>query len=988
MSTGLTSASAQVTNANVTTLTTATLLNTNTVTTNVSSGTLNLSTGLTSASAQITNLNATSSTVATLLNTNTITTNVSSGTLNLSTGLTSASIQVTNLNGTTGTIGTLLNTNIVTTNVSGATLNLSSGLTTGTILATTSISSGLINATNSTVTNIVSTNLSTGTISLTNLSSTNATISNLVANGNSNTMGAIITTGGNVGIGTVSPGEILDVRGNLRVGNSTQANYIAFSGTFNDSPGSYNHTYVGERIYSSGTENSELFLFKGNDITDRIRLLSGEIGFDTFSGTVSGTFDGVGTSGARRLTIANGGNVGIGTTSPSFTLEVVGTGCISTSLTTGAVNSTNITATNIVSTNLSTGTIALTNLTSTNATITNILNTNISSSTLALSTGLTSASAQVTNLNVTTSTIATLLNTNIITTNISSGTLTLSTGLTSGNAQITNINSTNITVGTLNITNLVTTNISSATLTLSTGLTTASLQVTNENSTTSTIGTLLNTSNLIAIGNSNTLGNIFTTGGNVGIGTSSPVHSLTVKGTNVSSSIIANDESQTVTLFLGTPWQGNPSNGLKTALIAQGKTTFSKARLHFCLDDTGVNSTANNASLSNSRMMIDSNGNVGIANTSPANTLDVTGTGRITTSLTTGALYATNITSTNKVATNISSGTLNLSTGLTTGTLLATTNISSGLVNASNITATNIVSTNFSTGTISLTNLSSTNATISNLVATGNSNTVGAIITTGGNIGMGTASPGERLDVRGNLRIGSSTQGNYMAFYGTFNESPGSYNSTYIGERIYASTENSELLLFKGNDAGGGSGPDRIRLLAAQIDFETYTSALNGTFEGVGTTGGSRRLTILNGGNVGIGTTGPSYLLELASDSAAKPSTNTWTVSSDSRLKTNIELANLDTCYNNVKSIPLKRYTWRDDVYTNDQVSDRSKLGWIAQDVETIFPKAVEQKEMFGFSDCRSLNSDQIIAALYGAVQKLITKVETLETQVANLQGN
>jgi len=41
-------------------------------------------------------------------------------------------------------------------------------------------------------------------------------------------------------------------------------------------------------------------------------------------------------------------------------------------------------------------------------------------------------------------------------------------------------------------------------------------------------------------------------------------------------------------------------------------------------------------------------------------------------------------------------------------------------------------------------------------------------------------------------------------------------------------------------------------------------------------------------GNIGIGTTNPSYKLQLSTDSAAKPSTNTWTIASDKRLKKDI----------------------------------------------------------------------------------------------------
>ena len=35
---------------------------------------------------------------------------------------------------------------------------------------------------------------------------------------------------------------------------------------------------------------------------------------------------------------------------------------------------------------------------------------------------------------------------------------------------------------------------------------------------------------------------------------------------------------------------------------------------------------------------------------------------------------------------------------------------------------------------------------------------------------------------------------------------------------------------------------------------------------------------------VGIGTTSPSYQLQLSTDSAAKPTSNTWTIASDARI--------------------------------------------------------------------------------------------------------
>ena len=184
-----------------------------------------------------------------------------------------------------------------------------------------------------------------------------------------------------------------------------------------------------------------------------------------------------------------------------------------------------------------------------------------------------------------------------------------------------------------------------------------------------------------------------------------------------------------------------------------------------------------------------------------------------------------------------------------------------------------------------------------------------------------------------------------------------------------------------------------------------------------------------SGGRFSIGIiASPANQLQLSTDSAGKPSTNTWTIVSDERIKEEIELADLDLCYQAVKTIPLKRFKWKDEVYTEEQVRDRRKLGWIAQDVEAVFPKAVgtyefkynqvfeetiipaveevlddegnvttpaqperiEKSELISedvIEDCRDLNSDQLYAAMYGAIQKLMVKVETLEAEVALLKA-
>ena len=41
---------------------------------------------------------------------------------------------------------------------------------------------------------------------------------------------------------------------------------------------------------------------------------------------------------------------------------------------------------------------------------------------------------------------------------------------------------------------------------------------------------------------------------------------------------------------------------------------------------------------------------------------------------------------------------------------------------------------------------------------------------------------------------------------------------------------------------------------------------------------------------------------------------------------------------------------------------------------------------MGDLQDCKNLNIDSIISAMYGTIQKLIEKVETLENKIAKLQ--
>ena len=102
------------------------------------------------------------------------------------------------------------------------------------------------------------------------------------------------------------------------------------------------------------------------------------------------------------------------------------------------------------------------------------------------------------------------------------------------------------------------------------------------------------------------------------------------------------------------------------------------------------------------------------------------------------------------------------------------------------------------------------------------------------NVGIGTNAPDARLHVIGNahingeLLVGHNADGpNAISFYGTTGDNPGEYSHSFIAERRYADTEQSELVLFKGNDYENNINVDRIRHVAGRHLFQTYNSPIS-----------------------------------------------------------------------------------------------------------------------------------------------------------------
>ncbi len=812
------------TNLNVASVTTTNLVGTNISSTNldvtdIDTGVLKATTGITSASALVTNLTATNETVTNLR----VITSLNASGIQVDAGsLSAGSVQVSGtVSASTLAVSLVTASNLHVQNITSATGRFSGGITaensrmTNVTMAQLDVT-GAARIANQTVTNSLVTNISTSTLRA-DTATVNTTLNAL---GNSNTLGSIITTGGNVGIAVAAPAHRLDVDGTIDAtvytGGSLQ---IGGSGTFG-SLAVTNSVIIGGNLTVSGSVT--------NVSTENLVILDNII-------VVNSAPDGTSDAGiVANLTGGSASATGVffKESTDRWTFAYTNTGATADNLTIesytpvhagaaffeGSISGASLQVSGTITAGgISIPTIAADNLNVTRITVANLtVNTNVTAASVSalnsVTTNLTSSNVNATDISTATLNATTVSATNLRSTRLTTGTLVGTAAVhTIGNIFISGGN---IGIGDSDPTVPITfPDINGSKIVLSfadggySGLSKSAFQfnsiVPGGNSFvwyvggTNSDGTVLmslNTNQLSifepvrAVDNSNTLGSLFTTGGNVGIGTTSPTQRLSVVG-NVSATVFtgeslaitgtvsagnlrasfANVTDVVVTNLTGTSLIStniNATNLTTSTLVSNSiqSTSFSGTSLQLSgtITAAGISVPTISATDAVYTNVSINNLNVGSSMTSVSAQITnlngssiTTATLNVLTSLSAAAGVITQLNATNvSAATGRFSGGITAENSLMTNVTTAQLDVT-GAARISNETVTNSFVTNISTSTLR----ASTATVTTSLNALGNTNTLGSLITTGGNVGINTTSPLHRLDVNGTVRATTYTGG-------------------------------------------------------------------------------------------------------------------------------------------------------------------------------------------------------------------------------------
>ncbi|MDI6833471.1 MAG: tail fiber domain-containing protein, partial [Bacteroidales bacterium] len=451
--------------------------------------------------------------------------------------------------------------------------------------------------------------------------------------------------------------------------------------------------------------------------------------------------------------------------------------------------------------------------------------------------------------------------------------------------------------------------------------------------------------------------------GNVGIGTDSPSSKLEIRGTadltlRNDANLLTSGNDLSVINF-GDYYSGSQAR----ILVERGATGGSSDKP----TDISFWNTPDGSITLTERMRIMHNGNVGIGTAAPTQKLHVQGNIRATdlASGTNGAIVRTN--------TNGDMSLINF-TGSASDVLLG-----NGTFGTANTSAT-------------AWQLTGNAAAASNFIGTTNaidfriytSNVERMTVEANGNVGIGTDSPSSKLEIRGTADLTLRNDANLLT---------SGNDLSVINFGDYYSGSQARILVERGATGGSSDKPTDISFWNTPDGSITLTE----------------RMRIMHNGNVGIGTAAPTQKLHVQGNAHFAGDgtyTGAWSQVSDIRFKKNI--SDYNNALDNIMKLRPVTYEMKTEEYPFMNFKNDTQIGFIAQEMEPIFPSLVTTTTQPGENEndsviefkginyigltpilVKAIQEQQIIINdLKSEINDLKSKYESLQKQIDKIQSN